>query len=602
MTIALLSASFVLCSCYALGRILSRSIDLPWAVHLILGMAGFNTALFCLLACDVYTSAVLAAVGTIVLVVFAVAVRPRLLLGAKAVIFNVWRTESRSESLIVCVYFVYYGVQALAPEILYDSSGYHLGLPAEWLRLGGFPARVGFYELLPQGLEELYGFALALSHDSVAPKLVHLACLAATIALIHALARRCGLQSWVAAITSVIYIASPIVGLTATSCYTDVGFTFAMLAALYMVVAAWPENRLLPYWLAGLIAGFCYAVKMPGLIAVVMIGGILGARRRWLPLAGFLSGSLLVLLPWVGRSFFATGNPFAPLLNGVFTNPWFSPDVDEYVKGVVRSYGGVRVRDIPLELAFRGNRLQGLIGPALFLIPVGVSALARKHSRPLAVAGIVSLAIYTQNIGARFILPAFLFLSFAAVAVMPKRVARVAGVLSAILCWPEIAARYADSGAFPSAKWPWKVALRMESQEEYLRREMEIYRFAEFSRNQFPPGSRVFDCVGLPSYYSGAVTLGHWQTRDLMRLHKALLSAAGDSTRRAKVAGQFRELGIPYITIPTWAGTRIEWVDQFIHSPEQWGFRLIGGVSHNQLYELLEPTGTTRMETVRATE
>src|SRR5579862_3275247 len=47
---------------------------------------------------------------------------------------------------------IYYLVLALAPEIEADAVGYHLGLVSEYVRRHGIPARVSFFDLLPQGV------------------------------------------------------------------------------------------------------------------------------------------------------------------------------------------------------------------------------------------------------------------------------------------------------------------------------------------------------------------------------------------------------------------------------------------------------------------
>jgi len=73
---------------------------------------------------------------------------------------------------VLAVFGVFYLVHAMAPEIQPDATTYHLGLVREWLRLGGFPARAGFYEMLPQGLEMLFTPAYAIGRHSAA-KLVH---------------------------------------------------------------------------------------------------------------------------------------------------------------------------------------------------------------------------------------------------------------------------------------------------------------------------------------------------------------------------------------------------------------------------------------------
>jgi len=62
---------------------------------------------------------------------------------------------------VFTAYGVLYGVHTLAPEIQPDALYYHLGLVSEYFRLGTFPERIDFYDILPQGMEMLYLFAFA---------------------------------------------------------------------------------------------------------------------------------------------------------------------------------------------------------------------------------------------------------------------------------------------------------------------------------------------------------------------------------------------------------------------------------------------------------
>ena len=76
-------------------------------------------------------------------------------------------------------YGVWYLVNALAPETIADGITYHLGLPDEYLRLGGFPDHITFYDVVPQGMEMLYTVAFAFGRHAAA-KLVEFAFFLAT--------------------------------------------------------------------------------------------------------------------------------------------------------------------------------------------------------------------------------------------------------------------------------------------------------------------------------------------------------------------------------------------------------------------------------------
>ena len=173
---------------------------------------------------------------------------------------------------------------------------YHLGLTSEYVRLGGFPRRVGFYEMLPQGFEMLFVPAFAFGRHSAA-RLVHCAFLLATVPLMLRIGRRLGLPEGAALTAAVLYFCAPMAGITGTSAYTDAGGVFFTLATFY-VLLVWRDTRDVRYLaVAGITAGFCYAIKFPGglvaILAVVFVVAVeRGIRARQLAL---LAGTALAV-------------------------------------------------------------------------------------------------------------------------------------------------------------------------------------------------------------------------------------------------------------------------------------------------------------------
>src|ERR1039457_4460887 len=76
------------------------------------------------------------------------------------------RVSIRLAAAALACYGALYLINALAPELEPDARAYHLGLTSEYVRLGGFPSRVGFYEMLPQGFEMLFVPAFAFGRHS----------------------------------------------------------------------------------------------------------------------------------------------------------------------------------------------------------------------------------------------------------------------------------------------------------------------------------------------------------------------------------------------------------------------------------------------------
>lgn len=569
------SALFVLAACYAAGGLLRRRTQDSWPVSVVVGMAMLSTLFFVLLSLHQARPALFIIVGAATLLCYVLRARPRMH----------WDVPHVPLSMVLplLAYGVFYLPHVFTPEIGYDASGYHLGLAAEWLRSGGFPHRIAFYELLPQGMETLYAFALAVYSNSITPKLIHFACLVATVALLDALGRRLELPPYAAPAAAVIYVSCPAVGLSATSAYTDVAFALVALAALFLTIENWEESSADAWVPVGMVAGFCYGVKIPGLLVPFAVAVTLLIRRRPRALAGMLGGAAITVLPWMARSYLLTGNPMAPLMNALFPNPWFPPETDAELRKVFQflSADGTRSFNIPADLAFRGAHL-GLIGPMVLALPLGLLALARKTARMVPIAGCLLFVIYTQNLSARFLLPCFLLMILALMASVPRSAALISASCCAVVCWPPLVARYAARGTVLEG-WPIQVAVGYERETDYLRRKMPAYALAELVKLELPTGSQVFDCAGLPSYYSGAITLQHWQSREMRGLHHLLVSAFSSGVR-SQVGGAFKTHQVPYLTIPVGPALKVPWAADLMNKPEEWGFTYIGGVGDYKLY------------------
>jgi hypothetical protein len=173
--------------------------------------------------------------------------------------------------------------------------------------------------------------------------------------------------------------------------------------------------------------------------------------------------------------------------------------------------------------------LQGLLGPLVFALPAGVIALCRPKARWLAIWGFTLTVLYSQNVGARLAIPAFVFLGMSVFALLPRGASLALASVVALLCTPIVAIRYADASSLPQGL-PWAVVTGAETKDAYLVRTMPKYTFAKFIHARVSPGSLIFDCSGVSAYYSGAVTMGYWQTEDMMRVYRSLLRASGEES------------------------------------------------------------------------
>lgn len=371
-----------------------------------------------------------------------------------------------------------YEAHAWGPEFQPDAAGYHLGLAAEWLRDGRLPGRIGFYEVLPQGMEMLFGAAMSLG-GSIAARILHLGFLAGCAGLLM----RLGAQPPAA----LIFFAIPVAAVSGASAYTDAAQVFFLLAAFALL----EEER--PF-MAGLCAGFVYAVKISGLIALP--AGLLWLiwKRRSRSLLPFAVGALLTIAPWMARAVWLTGNPLAPLANGLFPNDAFHPGTDaSFLQSVHSSLPWWK---LPWAVAVDGFAAQGLLGPCFLLVaPLALVAIKRERGRIWLAAAAIFLVPWLVNPGARFALPAAAFLCLALSEALPPRALWALASVHALLSLPPVMDLYAHPQAWRLREW------RYELPESWFAPTRMVNRHVK-------PGERVLDLVGLPSLYLDSVPIG----------------------------------------------------------------------------------------------
>ncbi|MBS1856652.1 MAG: hypothetical protein JST11_14885 [Acidobacteria bacterium] len=489
-------ALVALIAAFALGVVVLRRREAPFEIALALGAVLESGIVFVLLLLGAANGAVFAGVTAV---------------AAVAAWKTGWRrTASRWEwpwwaFVILGAYGVWYLVNALAPEVTPDGITYHLGLPREYVRTGAFPDRAAFFDLVPQGMEMLYTVAYAFGRHAAA-KLAEFVFFVAGLPLIARLGRRLGLSRAASLVVAVFYFTAPVIGLTGSSSYNDAAGVFFLLAALDRVL----EER----WVeAGMCAGFCYAIKMPGiLVAACAVVWLLG-RRRWRPAAILAVGAAIAILPWMARAAAITGNPVAPLGNRVFPNPYFHIATETGLAEGLRSMNGVSAAQVPWQLAF-GDRFGGTYGPLLLALPLGLLTLRRREGRLLWLAAAVLAAPWFTNSGARFLMQPLVLAMFALAMVLPRPAAWAAVAIQAVLCWPHVLDRLQPPYSFRLHEFPAAAALGIEPEPAYLGRHLDEYTVARMIERATPPNSRTLALLSVASAYLDRDVAVYWQSAE----------------------------------------------------------------------------------------
>lgn len=459
---------------------------------------------------------------------------------------------------VVAVPFsVVYLVYAAAPEISPDGSYYHLALVRRYLDHGGFyRITTNLFASFPQGCEMLFLAAYAIGRHSAAA-LVHCAFLLAMPAALIAFGRRFGMPV-AGVIAALLFFVSPVVGIDGSTAYVDVALAFCGFLCFYALELSTNASMLV---LAGLMAGFCFAIKYTGAVAIVYTVGFLLIRRRAerpaqataLPhLALLLGAAALVSVPWLVKNWMVVDNPFSPFFNRVFPNPYVDPVFEDNLRQAMAHLNGQRLGwRTPLELTIGGGALQGLLGPAFLLAPIGLLAAKDALGRRVLAAAALFALPWFSNIGTRFLLPAlpFTVLSMGMALARWPRVAAVLVVLNAIACWPWVLSTYCDRSAWRVDRFPVAAAVRMMPERQFLDTYAPDIRYVRLIQERVPADGVVYTALPLMlSYTDREVRLNFASapnTRIEDVLHVAIRPEMQPSTRvsfgfPAQTAGKLR--------------------------------------------------------------
>ena len=416
---------------------------------------------------------------------------------------------------------VYYLFNALAPEHEHDALGYHLGQIARFRREHGFTLITSnLHAFMPKGAEMLYLFAYSFGRES-ASKLIHLGLLILTCAGVVLLGRRLG--AWRAGLVGALFFAcTPVVGRDATSVYVDVALACFHWFTFHALVLWWKTRE--DQWLAvaGLVAGFCFAIKYTGGLVVVAAVVAVVVLRRSEPRRAFRSAvvvgcfAAISVIPWVAKVYLDTGSPTAPMFTRLFPNPYVTPVWEDSFKDFVKYYRypdedrswKTSPTQIARELAVEGQLTQGLFGPAYLLAPFALLAFRRRISWVIWAVAIVSALPWWMNATARFLIPAAVFVALALGLAVETLRGRARFIVActligahALSAWPPVRKELFNRASFSLWELPIRAALRLDPEWQYLAPRVPGYSVVRRLETRTPPGAKVFTFDNLPEYH-----------------------------------------------------------------------------------------------------
>jgi 4-amino-4-deoxy-L-arabinose transferase-like glycosyltransferase len=480
--------------------------------------------------------------------------------------------------LLAVVYAVFgyaYFVHAMAPEHSPDGMTYHVTVAARYYREHGFvPWTYNMYANLSHGMEMLFLFGYAFGRHS-ATAMAHLTLLLTLPLAVLCYARRFGFTV-PGVFAAVVVFVSPVVARDGTVAYNDVALAASLFGTFYLLEIWRAERRESLLVCAGLLAGFAFAVKYTGGFAIPWaLGTVLLVSRRLRPAMTTAAAAALLVCPWLARNYVYTGNPVAPFFNRWFPNPHFYPDWERNYVLQMRNYGDLKGREVITEPLVVGVRTDGFLGPIFLLAPLGLLALRYPHGRWVVAAGIVFAFPFTQNLGARFLIPAVPFWSLAiGMAFANTRGAlAVLAVLHAFISWPTFTRYYCGESAWRlEPKVPVRAALRLIPEEKFLYETEPAYGHARMIEDHVPSNARVFafGSALAESYTSRDVVVGY-NSGFGMKVREALW---------APLIPEMHDLRVQEFRFPARMAHRLRIVQTARHAADIWSvteLRVFGG-------------------------
>ncbi len=557
----LFAAAFVWFFCVAAGQLLFRAIGLKLrraeAVFLgfLTGAALVSTLMFGLASGRLVYTKLLVVLGLGTIGAWIWRVRPSLRRDPEETPLPIlWRLAFW---IPLVVFGCLYVITAMAPETSADGAVYHLGLIARYYDHRGFqPMPNSMYGGLPEGIEMLFWIAFALGRHSAAA-MAHLLFLLAMPFGMLAFARRIG-QPKAGVVGAILFCLAPIAGKDATVAYVDTGTAVVVFGTVFCLWL-WRNTELRAALIpAGLLAGYCYACKITTAMAIpfAILYVLVGEWRRgagWLrafrsaAFAGLLAGAVAV--PWMVKSLILFHNPFFPLMNHWFPNPFLYPMTEDSLRLIFRHVNNVAYRDFPWQIAV-GGKLVGIAGPAFLLAPVALLSLRFPVGRLCLLAFLIFMPPFFGNTDVRFLLPSLTFLALAigiGLTSIP-RVGTALGVavvaLHSYLSWPGMVQNYIPGYQWRIDLMDIRVPLRLTPETAFFAQYWHEYFAGLMLDRLVPAGDPVFSpSMGQLDYHHRDL-IGAYDSALAVRVNNLFIAPSNNVWAN----GWHRELRFPPVT------------------------------------------------------
>lgn len=428
---------------------------------------------------------------------------------------------------------------SLAPELSFDALNVHL----PYSRDSAIAHRTGFApnnwsSVMPALPLMTYITAFAWSGVTLA-KLFNLLCYVATGGVVSWFAARLwGRTQAVAA--ALLFLSCPVAIYEATTALIDLPLTLFSSIAVFSLLEWARESNPSFLWLSALSLGLACGCKYHAAfwflpILLVLIFHCLKVRKMGFgPTFSLLMRYAFIViglvLPWLVRAWYFTGNPVFPLANGLFKSPYFPPAMEAAAnamyanEGLGRSFGSLLL--LPWTVTFHPGPFRGT--PGVLLLPGALIAAFRFRTRLVRYALLLAvLYFYTWAVTAqeiRYLLPLVPLLSAIAAAgilggsadcgqaprrwFMLRHFGMAAVLLGSLMTLPPFYPLWVHDWTYWHAYLsPVRFLTGKESAQEYLSRDVPSIYVYDFMNANLRREDRVLLLNDAAQFYSSIPTL-----------------------------------------------------------------------------------------------
>jgi hypothetical protein len=416
---------------------------------------------------------------------------------------------------------------ATIPPTSYDELAYHLPIAQYALRTGALPALPwSFFTYMPHLSDLFLGWGLALA-GGVGARSMHLvfwiAIWVAGWAFVEAMTTP-ERHPWIGYVIAGTFASSATFLFLGALPFAETSLTFAVLASAALIALPVASVPWLP---VGLLWGLAISVKLSGL-SWVFAGALAALAMGW-PMKSLVKAGLATLvmaLPWWGRTWWLTGNPLYPLgyrwLGGLYWNDDSQAQLQGDLPSLPEPFNIMALLRLPFDMVMAPERF----GSASDCGPLAVAAVCFMLSLPLwtlflnldpikrrqcYAAGLFVFLTATSWIitstTTRFFAPA-LMLGLGVLATLlikaPKAIFPIIIVILTTLgVWGTSRFVSMHSQIFSSEK----VALGQEPGEEYAKRTVDHYEAATFVKEHLPPDAKLLFIGESRPFYFDRISL-----------------------------------------------------------------------------------------------